>query len=205
MAHFVFFRIVILSGGFGITIVTLAQSVYIAGHFLTEGISKAVTAIASNLIGGNQTHFLDKVLTSAIKLVAIFSLALAAVVVTAPEQLFGMVMSVDDRQILSNPEFVMVLQRTLGWICSFYLIDGIYWALVGMLTASGDTKFIMVISTLCNWLLYVVPVYFVLVVYGGTVDQAFMTTAICSCVMTLIYFVRYKSQRQVYVVSQAAT
>lgn len=205
LAHFVFFRIVILSGGFGIAVVSLAQSIYICGHFVIEGVSKAVTAIASNLIGGQQTHLLDKVLKSAVKLVTIFSLALAAAVLTAPEHLFGLVMSEADRPILSNPEFLAVLRRTLGWICVFYLLDGIYWAIIGMLTAAGDTKFIMVVSTLCNWLLYVIPVYVVLVVFEGTVDQAFMAIAICSAIMTFIYYLRYKSQRNIYVVDQTPT
>ncbi len=73
LAHFVFFRLVIMAGGYGLTIISLVQTVFLAGHFIVEGISKSVTAIASNLIGGGQTHLLNKVLWSAVKLLAIFT------------------------------------------------------------------------------------------------------------------------------------
>jgi MATE family multidrug resistance protein len=201
LAHFVFFRLVILSGGYGLTIVSLTQSIYITGHFIIEGVSKSVTAIASNLIGGRQSQLLNKVLWSAVKLLALVTLSISSLILWAPEAIFGAVMSSADRLMLSDPAFMTVLQNSLRWICCFYLLDGLCWSLVGMLTAAGDTKFILLVGTVCNWVLYVIPVYFVLVVYDGTVDMAFMAIAICTGVIALTYYLRYKSQRHVYVVA----
>lgn len=207
LAHFTFFRLVIWAGGYGMTIVSLVQSVYISVFFVLEALAKGTTAIVSNLIGGGQSHMVNKVLLSGIKLLALFCAAFACLLLFSPEALFSTVMSAEDQPLLQNAEFMRLLINTCYALVLFFFLDGVCWVFNGMLTAAGDTKFLLVVGTLCNWILYVVPVYFVLYVFEGSIDQAWFTVASCSFSMACLYFWRYRSGkwRSIDLVTERAT
>ncbi len=193
IGHFFFFRLVIMAGGYGMTIMSLVQSVYISGFFILEGTSKAVSAIVSNLIGARQHALIDKVLLSAIKLITLFSLLFAVLIVGNPEALFSLMMAEQDRSLLLDPLFLEPLIRTCWWVSLFFFADGLYWIFVGALTAAGDTKFILAAGVVCTWLVYFLPVYLALHVFEASIDVGWMAIAISSFVLAATFFVRYRT------------
>lgn len=194
-AHFVFFRFIILTGGFGITVVALVQTVYIGVFFILEALSKAVTAITSNLIGAQLWDPIPKVLWSAFKILSVFVVLFATLMIAQPDALFALLISSDDLHLLQNEEFMHLLSNMCLWVSLFFLFDGICWIFIGLLNAAGDTKFVMMVSVLSNWILYVVPSYLILFVLNGTVDQAWMCFALYNMFLSVVYLWRYSTKR----------
>ena len=195
IAHFVFFRLVIMAGGFGMTIVALTQSLYILVSFVQEGLSKGATAVTANLIGAKKTSLIDNTLRSAFMIIIGFVSFVAAVLLFAPDTIFHHLIAEQDRYLLQDPVFVHQLTWSFVGMGFFILCDGIYWCLIGVLTAAGDTRFIMVVTTLCNWLLYVVPVFIVVHLLGYGVEVAWFVVAISAGLMSMIYYRRYRSAK----------
>lgn len=193
LAHFIFFRLAIAVGGHAMTICALSQSVFISGMFMLQGLSKGVTAIISNLIGGQQSQLISRVLMSAVRLLLVFFAVMVTMTVIAPEILFNSVISADEKWLLQDPAFITTLRATLLYTCLFFFFDGINQIFAGMLTATGDTKFLMWVAVVCNWLLNVLPVYFVLHVMNLTIDSAWLALAICAACMSVAYLIRYRS------------
>jgi MATE family multidrug resistance protein len=67
--------------------------------------------------------------------------------------------------------------------------------LIGFLTASGDTKFIFYVSSLVNWVAYVLPVFLLIGLGGKGADAAWMIIAFYSMINFGIYYWRYRSGR----------
>ena len=65
IAHTFFFRIISYTGELQMTIVAMVQSIYVLISFSSEGLCKAVTAIASNLIGAKRLDLVGRVIRSA--------------------------------------------------------------------------------------------------------------------------------------------
>ncbi len=196
LAHVFFFRSVILAGTpFGVTVISIAQSIYILVSFSIEGMSKGITAIVANLIGGGEWDLIKKVLRSGVILLTIMSGMLALALLSVPDDILEFVLSEGDRYLMDDAQFMGILKRSCLWVAAFFFTDGICWMFIGMLTAAEDTKFIMWTSALCNWLIYVIPVYVVLYHYDTTVDAAWMIIALASSVIASIYYLRYRSDR----------
>lgn len=195
LAHFAFFRIMISAGGYAMTIATITQTLYIFFAFTSDGLSKGVTAIISNLIGGKQFHLIPAVLRSALTLLTMCFIALLALFLVAPDAIVTLFLSANDSVLIQDPVFMDLVKRTCLWMCLFFLFDGCCWIFVGLLTAAGDTKFILYVSSVFIWLLYVLPVYLAVRLYGATVDLAWMTIALYSLFTASIYLWRVRSDR----------
>lgn len=193
VAHFVFFRMIIMSGGDGITIAAIVQSIYILVFFSIEGLSKAVTAITSNLIGGKQWQLIGNVLRSAVSLQLCFFLALISLFIFTPELLLSVFFSEEEYHLTQDPNFMSLLKHTTLWVCVFFLFDGICWIFAGLLTAAGDTKFILFVTSVFNWILYIFPVYLIINYLGANVAQAWIVTAFYSFAIAFTYWLRYRS------------
>ncbi|MDP1834327.1 MAG: MATE family efflux transporter [Chlamydiales bacterium] len=194
IAHCVFFRLAIMAGGHSITIAALTQSFYISVIFILQGVSKGVITIAANLIGGGQSQLVHKVLLSAVRLICIFAALFSFVLLGGNEALFGMMMSSADQVLLQDPNFTTVLNNTCLFLCLFFLFDGVTQIFAGLLTAAGDTQFLMWIGIVFNWLLYVMPVFVVLYVFELGIDKAWLVLAVCSMSMATAYYWRYRTR-----------
>lgn len=193
IAHFVFFRIVLLSGSENLTIITVVQSFYLLMGFIVEGLSKGVSSIAANLIGGKQSDTLiDKVLKSAFHLQCIFSALLFVLLMSFSQPLLTLFFSDQDISFLQDPQLRATIQAAFFWMCIFFLFDGFGWIYMGFLTACGDTKFLLYTSLVLNWLAYILPTYLVLGLAKGTAAQGWMMIALYAVMTFLTYRWRYK-------------
>lgn len=192
-AHLIFFRIMILAGGDRITIVALVQSLYGLIGFLTEGISKGVTTVVSNLIGATQRKIISKVLASAMKMQFVFFCIAALVVLAFAEPVISIFFSDADKSKLQAPEFLSTVKKASLWMCVFFLFEGFYWILLGQLTAAGDTKFIFFTGIFLSWFTCILPVYYFISIAKGGADLAWLLLAISSLINVLAYLWRYLS------------
>ncbi len=174
-----------------ITIAGICQSLVILLFFFGEGISKAATAICGNLIGAKRMWFIPNVLKSGILIHFLF-LCAAMVMFT----LFHQVLI---QQFLPNatPEYVASIEGTL-MNCLFasliyVFFEGIRWLFSGILTAAGDTTFLLIAGSLSVWILLVAPVYFFVVKMQASVEIAIYFWVFFSIGAIALYYWRYAS------------
>jgi len=195
LAHYVFFRIIMMGGSEQMAIAALVQSFYLLFGFIVDAESKGVGAIIANLIGARAFKSIPKVFRASIMQHTLFSLFFMGIMLGCLDLLLGMFFSADGAQWIQDPVLYGIASQAIFWMCLFFLFDGYCWILIGHLTASGDTKFIFYISSLVNWIAYVLPVFLLVGLGGRGADAAWMVIALYSIVNFGIYYWRYKSGR----------
>lgn len=195
-----FYLIMTMLGESYITIAGICQSVAILFFFLAEGISKAVTAIAGNLIGAKRAFIIDKVLYSGFRLHILFFFGF----------LFLYYLSNDFviRQFMSDKDFASIELRSSAAICLFFMIvyllfEGIRMLYSGILTAAGDTYFLLVAGSLSVWVLMVLPNYLLMIGEKANIEWYIGTWIFYSILAAAIYHWRYiKGHWQTMVIIQ---
>lgn len=176
-----------------ITISSICQSILILLSFFYDGLSRGVVAIAGNFIGGNRHFQIGKVLKSGLILQGIFSFALLLFFV------FGFHKNIHilfpgqwEEQAISwglNLDFSLQEALSVCLFCSFLYItfEGIRWVLSGILTAAGDTLFLLIAGPLSVWLFLLLPVYLIVVQQSSTVEIAWILIVIYSILTCILY------------------
>jgi len=192
-AHFLFFRIIMLAGEAEMAITAFVQSFYLLFGFVVDAQSKGVGAIIANLLGAKELKLVHKVFKSAISLHTIFALCFFGLIFSALDGFFGFFFKGEGALFLNNPVLKAKATEAMFWMCLFFLFDGYCWIMIGYLTASSDTKFIFYVSSIVNWVAYVIPVYFLVSRGGKGAEAAWMIIALYSFINFIIYYIRFKS------------
>lgn len=192
-AWVLFFRMMTEVSHAHITVVAIAQSIFFLFTFVTEGVSKGATAIAANLIGAKRWDLVWKLLRSGIKFYCVIFVVLGWFLVVHPEPLIQLFlpegMSDDDRAIHD------LISSACLWVWIFFLFDGITWLVVGLLTAAGDTKFVLKTGGTTVWLFALLPIYVCIIWLGYSPDMAWMITALYGFANCSIYLWRFQTER----------
>jgi multidrug resistance protein, MATE family len=174
------------------TVVTIAQSILFLFTFITEGVSKGATAIASNFIGSQKQELVWKLLASGTKFYAYIFLLLGGCLAVYPDPLIKWFLP--DAETLS-----LATQSTIRtacfWVWIYFLFDGVSWLLIGLLTAAGDTRFVMKVGGTAPLLFGLLPVYLFVFIWGAPAHITWMLIAFNSLASGLIYFWRFKSEK----------
>lgn len=193
IAHFVFFRIVMMAGSEQMTVAALVQSFYLLFGFVCEALSKGVGAIVANLIGAREFNLIKRVFWSAIKLHSLFFSIIFGIMWLFPDMLLNLFFSSENSGVLLDPSLKILASQAMLWMGVFFLFDGYCWILIGQLTAAGDVKFIFYVSVVVNWLIYVFPVYLLVGLGGKGANFAWMIIALSGMANFMIYYQRYYS------------
>lgn len=172
------------------TVSSVAQSIFFLFTFMTEGISKGATAIAANMIGAGKESSIWKVMNAGIRLYFIVFFALSFLLVFNPEPLIRLFISAGEVDLGSYK----TIATACFWVWLFFLFDGIHWLAVGLLTAAGDTKFVLKVGSTAIWIFALLPSYLLVVVLGYGADFAWAMTAMYGLVVCLIYLWRFQSE-----------
>lgn len=176
-----------------LTVYSVFQAVFVFFAHIVSGMEKGLTTLVANAIGAKSYGRINTTLLQGFK----FLLALCAVIllpiVLNPSLLVQQFLCDLDPQVLALTQ--AAIHAALGWILIYALIDGLAWLMMGVLTAAGDTKFIMFTNVTNVWLFAVMPVWL-----AARYDclQPEHTWAIqCGYVLMnlLVMTLRYKSNR----------
>lgn len=192
LAWVLIFHLMTQLGSDYITVVTISQSIFFLFTFMTEGVSKGATAIASNLIGSNQHDLIWKLLHSGLKLYLITFAGLGVVLVGFPEPLISLFLGETEPLSLATQQ---TLCSACLWVWLFFLFDGINWFFIGLLTAAGDTRFIMKVGGAGPWLVALLPIYFFVFKWGAPANVTWMLIAFYGMASCALYFWRFRSER----------
>ncbi len=192
-AHFLFFRIVMSVGQDQMTIVTMAQSFSILTYFVTGALNKSASAIVSNLIGARVYHLTNRVLRSGFIIHGCFFLIYLGFILCFGDFCLAIFTSPEHAELLSSPHMKQLFMTSMVLLSVHFLIDGWVWILVGFLTAAGDTKYIMVVSAVVHWVIYLLPTLFFVGYLKGGADVAWSVVVGMSTLNLALYAWRYFS------------
>jgi MATE family multidrug resistance protein len=187
------FDMMTLLGSEYMTIVAVAQSILLLFTFMTDGLSRGATTIASNLIGSGQHDLVHKVLNSGIKSYGVIFFLLSSVLVIYPDPLLNWFLAGEAQSLSPTTRAALHVACFWGWL--FFLFDGLSWLLVGLLTAAGDTRFIMKVSGIGPWLIAFLPTYLFVVRWGASADMTWMLVTIYAMVSCLLYLWRFRGDK----------
>lgn len=194
-AHMIFLRAVSFSGLENLTIVAIIQSIYILISFFSDGLSKGVAAIVSNLIGASHWNEIGRVLRAAICQHLIVFGALTIGLLYFSEFIIAIFLSEEERILLHDPLFMSTALISLTWMCIFFLFDGLSWIIVGQLMAAQDTKFLFYASLGLNWVAYAIPTLLGMLYFQWGAIEAWIIIAISAIINFCLMSGRYLSDR----------
>ena len=171
------------------TIESFIMGIWMLFIFFADGASKALSALAANLIGENQLRVIQDLLRKFLKanyiLCAIYSIPL----VFFPEIMIGLLSKAEGGITHLIPD----LKFTLVSLFIIILSDGIFYLYCGVLTAGGDTKFPTYLEIATLWGLVVIPV--AVMYWTGnltSIRPAYILIPISGIVNCSVIFARYK-------------
>lgn len=182
----------------------ICQSILFLFIFFGMGLEKGAASLAGNLIGAGKKHLVNNVFKSGSKLVLIYSSAMFLFFFIYPDPLIDL--------FLKNPETIETIEATsftisaadtirykgiikqsLLLITIYLTFENLRWLLSGLLTAAGDTFFLMIAGTSSVWLFLLAPTYYFIVLGERSIIDAFYIWSAYSCLLSLIYYLRFKS------------
>jgi len=204
IAHFIeiaawafLLNLVALYSALYLTVVTIGQNVLILVAFINDGLSKAVTTIASNIIGAKfkkekmNILLLKRLNFSMYKLQFFISFLAGIFLLFFHNMLIDAFIS-QEAYSMEYDMLLAVLNRTIFWVWVYILVDGCVWANVGLLTAAGDTKFTMVVNALTVWFIAVLPAIFFIHYYNVGPDKIWIFCDLYALVGLFCYVLRVK-------------
>ena len=179
------------AGELHITVVAIAQSVFMLFTFVSEGLNKSASAISSNYMGAGQLQYIPKSLFSSFKILMVFLGITSTVLIIYPSPILDLFIEGD-----YTPEFLAQLEYysrwALFWVWVYMFADGMVWIFSGILTAAGDTKFIMYANCINAWFVGILPLYVWVILYDGTPASAWFLIALYGGFNCLCFYWRYR-------------
>ena len=174
-----------------VTVMAIGQSLYSLVAFGVEGLQKGVTTVATNFIGAKKV---DKVILSwwsAVKLLILFSIIVSSVMLFYPDLLIHNIVSEET----TNEELLRIspnLRMVCFYVWIYCILDGLTWISAGILTAAGDTFFIMITNGACAWLFALIPIYIFVVRFNGSPSLSWALFNCYGLINALCFYWRYR-------------
>lgn len=172
-----------------ITVAGICQSITIFLYFFGEGVNKAVATLTGNLIGAKQIELVPVVIRSGIKLHLTFFLLMAAFLwITADLVIEQFLPTVTPEVAETMYDALMV---SLVWVLFHLLFEGIRMLYSAVLTAAGDTLFLLFAGSTSVWVFMVLPAYLIVVKGNASVEMATFLWVAYSILACIVYYRRF--------------
>lgn len=183
-----FYSIMTLLGERYITVASIGQSLVILLFFFSDGVSKAVSTVSGNLIGAKRSFLVPKVIFSGFWLHLLFLAFMLTFFTLYSSQV------ITEFLPKADPNLIQSLHRPLQ-VCFFCLslhlfFEGLKSVFAGVLTAAGDTWFLLVGGGLSVWMFLIMPLYFCMVFMRMPLETAFVICVLYSVSTGSLYMWR---------------
>lgn len=193
IAAWAFFNDMIAGAGVVyMTALSICQNYFFLFYFVTEGMGKAVTTITANLIGAKKSEYVSKMLISAIKMHGIFVCILMVPLIFYSGPFIRLFLE-GNESVVGIVGLYEMVDDALIWAWVTVLFNGIFWIFMSLLTAAGDTKFIMYLNMISAWTFLMFPAYLFIKVLGYPASWAWKIMVIDIFMMCLFVYLRYRS------------
>ena len=198
MGWAIFYHLMAQISAVHIFVATVCQTILILFLFFGMGVEKGAIALTGNFIGEGERSKVPTVLYSGIKLISIFTFISALFLIVYPYPLIDWFLqnpSLLDPS-LNNLEFNLLETKLLiriGLIFTtlYILLENIRWMLNGILTAAGDTLFLLISGALTVWFLLLIPTYLFIVIPKASIIYSFIIWIVYSAIATGVIFLRF--------------
>jgi MATE family, multidrug efflux pump len=188
----IFFEMMTSISEFHITISAICQSIVILLSFFMDGLSKGVAAIAGNFIGAKRTIETTHILKSGFKLQVLFSSILLIFFMIDPNVTLPFFVNGQENTLLNSVESLKTLKTCFLYVLIYLTFEGFRWVISGLLSAAGDTIFLLIAGTTSVWLFLLSPIYFIVVKFKLPVEMAWLLAVFYSLFSSFIYYMRYR-------------
>lgn len=191
----VFFWMMSSLGEKHITISSICQSFAILLSFFCDGLSRGASAVAGNLIGAKRHNYVNKVLRSGFILLILFSLATSLILLVDPIDTVRLLFFSDfdgSGSASFDASWQSSLKICMVFVFIFILFDGLRWLFSGLLTAAGDTFFLLIVGSLSVWIFLLAPVYMIVVKNSLPIETAWGLTMVYGALFYLVYWIRFR-------------
>lgn len=193
-----FYHMMMMIGPIHILVSSICQSILLLFIFFGMGLEKGAIALTGNFIGSGNSAKVYTIFRSALKLSSWYFLLTVTFLVLIPDPLVNWFFNnpelskgVDLESLTMSAEEIKTLVRTgLVFICFYIFFENLRWTINGMLTAAGDTLFLLISGTLAVWGLMIIPTYFFIVLPKAHIYYAFGIWVLYSSIACLIVFLR---------------
>ena len=195
MGWALFYFMMIKLGQLHITVSSICQSVVILLSFFFDGLNRGIAALAGNFIGSNRAHLIHSLLKSGMKLLVIFTVVISVFLVVDPKLIIDFLIpgSIEQQVLITGgASFYKILKFCLFCVFLYLFFEGIRWIFAGLLTAAGDTFFLLMAGSLSVWIFLLLPVYFIVVKFSLAVQFAWGLASIYAALLSLIYWLRFR-------------
>ncbi len=155
--------------------------------FFLWGMQKAIGGLAANIIGANKLESIQQLFKSSLLIHYVCSGIILLTIALFSENI--------SKLYKYDHKIIYYSNLTLPWVGLHYLICGIGWVISGILTAGGDTKFVMFTSIFSIWFFRVTPLYLLLKMGITYVAIGWIVATISGLIFTLILYWRFKSDK----------
>jgi MATE family multidrug resistance protein len=186
-----FFILMNKLGEASITLASFMQTLTGFFVFLIQGLSRGVIAIAANFIGGRKTNLVSRVLFSGIEISLFFSLIILLAFLIQPLKMQQLFFNPSDLEKVSNYFGTLKLALLWGWLA--FVCKSIRALLSGLLTASGNTQFVMWNEVISVWLCFIVPIWICTEFFSFNVSGAYFIAFLYNFIAAIIYYFKFST------------
>jgi len=177
-----------------ITIYSIGDSFFVLFGFAFWGLQRGVTSLVANYLGANREEMVSEALQAGVKIVFIISLVVFIPLFFYPEFLIKQFLE-GESGYLMNEELVSYATQSMRWLWLYFVVDVLSWLFAGVLTAAGDTKFVMMMNSASAWLVCVIPTYICLYYFEGSPVFAWQISVLYGLINAMAFLWRYRSKR----------
>lgn len=157
------------------------------------GFQKSLATESGRLIGSKRMDLIPSLLKVSLKLFTAYYLVLILAFAFMPSSVIGMIVSSKTESLTFNLVELKTLIRWGLMISSAYLyFGGIRFLIAGILSAAGDSRFLSIFGGGSIWVGLVLPIYFFIVIFSGSVTQAQLILMSYGILCAILYFYRYR-------------
>jgi MATE family multidrug resistance protein len=180
----------------------VCQSILFLFIFFGMGLEKGAASVAGNLIGAGKKSMVKNVLLSGTKLVLFYGLFMLTIFFIFPDPLINLFLKNPEAiESIETTNFVLtvaemdhyriLIRKGLLLIAAYLTFENLRWLLSGMLTAAGDTIFLMIAGTTSVWLFLIAPTYYFIVLGEKSILQAFVIWVAYGMIISFVYYLRF--------------
>lgn len=181
-----------------ITVAGICQTLIILFFFFAEGLYKATAAIAGNMIGAARSEPIAKLMRAGFILNIGFLAFLIVCFVFGGELILEQFLPLADAHFIE--EIKSPLQTSLFLFAFYLFFEALRMQGAGVLTASGDTVFLLKWGVALVWSCMLLPVYICIGREGFSVVTGAIICVFYSVVACAVYFLRIRRNLQATIV-----
>ncbi|MCH9616822.1 MAG: hypothetical protein SP4CHLAM5_00960 [Chlamydiia bacterium] len=185
-----FFSMMAKAGSVHLIVTSVCHSLLPIFACVGFGLQKAISTITGNWVGAGKIEQIPKLVQKATVVLGLYMAAVALMMYIFPDLLL---------QLFQNKELDVELSSLIriGFLLSlgYLFFGGLRNIATGVLSAVGDSWFLMTFGILTIWMFLLIPVYYFIVFSGKSVTFAQTLLLAYGVMGSLVYLARYSSGR----------